>query len=79
VNPRKQRGHKPPERKITILMHTIEYTGATPDPWLVRTDDGTEWHAVSELEAVAGLAEFILQRHQAEQALSALPDGAVLI
>jgi hypothetical protein len=60
-------------------MHSIEYTGAAPAPWKVTTDDGAEWHATSELEAMAGLAEFILQRHQAEQTLPALPEGAVLI
>ena len=77
--PQEKQGHEPPERKITITMHTIEYTGAAPAPWKITTDDGTEWHAASELEAVAGLAEFVLERHQAEQALSALPEGAVII
>ena len=59
-------------------MHTIEYDGAAPDPWKITADDGTEWHAPTELDAVAGLAEFVLERHQAEKALPvpALPEGA---
>ena len=60
-------------------MHAIEYTGASPAPWKITTHDGTEWNAATELEAVATLAEFVLERHQAEHALPALPGGAVLI
>ena len=75
---KEKRGHEPPERKIS-LMHSIEYTGASPAPWKITTDDGTEWNAATELEAVATLAEFVLERHQAEHALPALPGGAVLI
>ena len=71
---KEKRGHEPPERKITI-MHSIEYTGASPAPWKITTHDGTEWNAATELEAVATLAEFVLERHQAEQALPALPGG----
>ena len=71
---KEKRGHEPPERKITI-MHSIEYTGASPAPWKITTHDGTEWNAATELEAVATLAEFGLERHQAEQALPALPGG----
>jgi hypothetical protein len=60
-------------------MHSIEYDGAAPAPWKVTTDDGAEWHAATEIEAAVELAGFILQRHQAEQSLPALPEGAVLI
>ena len=60
-------------------MHTIEYDGASPAPWKITTDSGEQWHASSELEAVATLAEFVLERHQAEQSLPALPEGTVLI
>ena len=69
------RGHKPLNRKITIKMHTIEYTGASPAPWKITADSGEQWHAATELEAVATLAGFILQRHQAEQSLPDLPEG----
>jgi hypothetical protein len=62
-------------------VHSIEYDGATPDPWKITADDGTGWHAPTELEAVAGLAEFVLERHRGEQALPepALPEGLVFI
>ena len=74
---RKHRGHEPPERKI--MMHTIEYDGANPAaPWKITTDDGAEWHAATEVEAAVELAEWVIRRQQAEQALPepALPEGA---
>jgi hypothetical protein len=72
---KEERGHEPPERKITITMHSIECDGAAPDSWLVRTDDGTEWHAATEADAAIELAAFIIGRNQAEQSLPELPEG----
>ena len=64
-------------------MHSVEYNGASPALWKITTDDGTEWHAPTELETVATLAEFVLDRHRADQALPepepALPEGLVYI
>jgi hypothetical protein len=69
-------------------MHTIEYDGAAPNPaapWLVRTDDGAEWHTTDEAKAALQLAAWIMRRQerdaqvQAEQSLPTLPEGAVLI
>jgi hypothetical protein len=58
-------------------MHTIEYDGANPAaPWKITTDDGAEWHAATEAEAAIELAEFIIERDQAQPVL---PEGAVLI
>jgi hypothetical protein len=60
-------------------MHTIEYDGAAPNPaasWKITTDDGAVWHAATEIEAAMELAEFIIERDQAQPAL---PEGAVLI
>jgi hypothetical protein len=59
---KKQRGHKP-RRKLT--MYTIEYD-ASPAPWKITADDGTEWHAATdaEAEAVIELAAFIIGREQ---------------
>jgi hypothetical protein len=59
-------------------MHTIEYDGAAPAPWKIITDDGAEWHAETETEAAVELAEWVIRRQQAEQALTepALPEGA---
>ena len=57
-------------------MQTIEFDGAEPTPWKITADDGTEWHAASEIEAAVELAEFIISR---EQAMPALPEGAVLL
>jgi hypothetical protein len=54
-------------------MHTIEFDGG---PWRVTTDTGETWHAPGELEAVASLAEFVLDRHHADQRVPALPEGA---
>ena len=71
------RGHEPPERKI--MMHTIEYDGANPAaPWKITTDDRAESHAATEVEAAVELAEWVIRRQQAEQALPepALPEGA---
>jgi len=70
------RGHKPLNRKITIKMHTVEYTGADPAaPWEVTTDDGVIWYASTELEAGA---EFIVRRAGA-QPEPELSEGTVLI
>jgi hypothetical protein len=55
-------------------MHSIEYTGAAPNPWRVTTDDGVEWHAATEAEAAIELAAFIIGRDQA-QPEPELPEG----
>jgi hypothetical protein len=71
-----------------MTMYTIEYDGAAPNPaapWLVRTDDGAEWHTTDEAKAALQLAAWIMRRQQqdaqlqAEPAGPALPEGAVII
>jgi hypothetical protein len=56
-------------------VHSIEYDGASPAPWKITADDGTEWHAETEADAALELAAFIIERHQAGQSLPELPEG----
>jgi hypothetical protein len=57
-------------------MHTIEFDGAEPAPWKVTTDDGEQWHAVTETDAATLLLHWIIQR---QQTIQSLPEGAVLL
>jgi hypothetical protein len=75
---KKQRATSPGR---TTIMHSIEYTGAAPNPWRVTTDDGVEWDAATDAEAAIELAAYIIGRseREAQPAEPALPEGAVLI